>query len=358
MAVYFAPMNRQLYTIGVHLLCCATFLALPYIFAPSGLSSVLRVFDSPHERSNFFAYLAMLGFFYVNYYYLIPRFYFYKRYTLYVCAVVLGLSLILLTLVYFDRGDLLGGGAPPRANWRPPAGGPHPPFGEKPPFGFELSHALFLFLVGVFVSLAWRINEQLRQIERQKLSAELSYLKAQINPHFLFNTLNSIYSMAITRSERTPEAIVKLSALMRYVMREADQTLVPLAKELEYIGNYVALQQMRLGDTVQVEFTTDVQPNQAQIAPLILISFVENAFKYGVNPQEKSVIVLTVSFREGSLHWHTFNKKVRLFQENGESSGIGLANTQARLDLHYAGRYQLRIDDHETTFSVDLTIQL
>jgi hypothetical protein len=351
-------MKSPKYPLLIHLLCCVAFLALPYIFAPSGFASVLRVFDSPHERTNFLAYFMMLGFFYAHYYYLIPRYYFGERYITYVISISLSLAVILLTLTYLDRADLFSGsgiGDPP-----PPVSTPSPLAypAHKPPFGFELSHALFLFLVGLFVSLALRINSRLRQIEQEKLNAELSYLKAQINPHFLFNTLNSIYSMAILRSERTAEAIVKLSALMRYVMREADQTLVPLAQEIEYISHYVALQQMRLGDTVQVEFSVSGQASPERIAPLLLISFIENAFKYGVNPQEKSVIILTVGIQGSRLHLHTFNKKVRVFHDQEASSGIGIDNTKARLNLHYPQRYALRIQDTVSHFSVDLTLQL
>lgn len=277
------------------------FLALPYIFAPGGFSQLLEITYNPHERTNFLSYLLMLGFFYLNYYLLIPKLYFAKKYLGYALSTVFSFGIIVFMLISVDRrGEVRGLSFPAepqphvfREERRPPEFAqsqphpfPSPPMQKKPPFGFELSHALFLFLVGIFVSLSLRINDRLKQTEREKLNTELSFLKAQINPHFLFNILNTIYSLAIEQSNKTADAVVKLSSLMRYVMREADTEFVPLMKELNYIENYVALQQLRLDDTAEIDFKIKGRPNGQQIAPLILISFIENAFKYGVNPQE------------------------------------------------------------------------
>jgi LytS/YehU family sensor histidine kinase len=235
---------------------------------------------------------------------------------------------------------------------------PPPPMQGKPPFGFELSHALFLFLVGIFVSLSLRINDRLKQTEREKLNTELSFLKAQINPHFLFNILNTIYSLAIEQSNKTADAVVKLSSLMRYVIREADTKFVPLVKEFGYIENYIALQQLRLDDTAEIDFKIQGHPNGQQIAPLILISFIENAFKYGVNPQEKSLIQVHLSIVENHLHLRTFNKKVRVFHDEDTSSGIGIENTKTRLELLYPNKHLLILNETAQDFTVELTLYL
>ena len=306
-------MNRTYWTIAIHLLCGVSCLALPSIFAATWFCLLAEIWHNPHERTNLLAYLFMLGFFYLNYYVLIPRFYFAKKYVFYAGSTIVCFGVVVLMLVSVDRQDLIphhtapaepspselktAHPLPPKFDVQalhmpPPAQRANQ---EKPPFGFELSHALFLFLVGVFVSLSLRINDRLRETERQKLNTELSFLKAQINPHFLFNTLNTIYSLAIEQSSKTADAVVKLSSLMRYVMREADTHWVPLAKEFSYVENYVALQQLRLDDTVTVDFSITGKPNGQQIAPLILISFIENAFKYGVNPQEKSILQIQIS---------------------------------------------------------------
>lgn len=370
----YPTMKSPAWQLTVHILCGLAFLALPYIFAPEGFSTILRVPSNPHELTNFVAYLLMLGVFYFNYYYLIPKLYFTQKYVNYGLSIGACFGIIFLLLIFIDRtkvGSNLYQGPPPTHHHEPPPRpkpnqarppAPPPPFEglstNKPPVGFELSHALFLFLVGVFVSLALRINHRLRQTEREKLNTELSFLKAQINPHFLFNTLNSIYSLAIEQSPHTADAVVRLSSLMRYVMREADTEWVALEKELTYISNYVALQKLRLDDTVEIDFVLNGKPNGYKIAPLILISFIENAFKYGVNPQEKSLIRVLISIEEGVLRLHTFNKKVRVFQDEETSSGIGIENTKTRLQLLYPDRYKLTIDDSSVSFTVDLTLNL
>ncbi|WP_234734936.1 sensor histidine kinase [Tellurirhabdus bombi] len=370
-------MTSKLSQVGIHVFFCLAFLALPYIFAPKGFSLLSELTTNLHERTNLLAYLLMLAFFYVNYYILIPRLYFSGRYVIFAGSLLGCFVVIIGLLLTVDRQDVFQQ-SPPLTPYELPDRRPSPldhPGSEpipdsfsdgsapgrrqpKPPFGFELSHALFLFLVGVFVSLSLRINNRLRKAEQEKLATELSYLKAQINPHFLFNTLNSIYSLAIEQSDRTAEAIVKLSALMRYVIRDAHSDLVPVTKELEYISHYISLQKIRLDDTAQIFFTTEGLPNGKQIAPLILISFIENAFKYGVNPEEDSVIEVAISLNEKELHLYVFNKKVRVVHNEGSTSGIGIENTKARLQLLYPNQHQLTIQDTDFTFTVDLTLRL
>lgn len=364
-------MKSRLWPIAIHILFGAAFLALPYIFAPSGFNQLLAITHNPHERTNLLSYILMLGFFYLNYYLLIPKLYFAQKYLWYALSTLFSFGIVVLMLITVDRQDVFPGspsGAPPQMSkeeQRPPElvqgqppNLPSPQYRkEKPPFGFELSHALFLFLVGIFVSLSLRINDRLKQTEREKLNTELSFLKAQINPHFLFNILNTIYSLAIEQSNKTADAVVKLSSLMRYVMREADTEFVPLVKEFNYIENYIALQQLRLDDTAEIDFKIEGHPNGQQIAPLILISFIENVFKYGVNPQEKSRIQVHLSIAENHLHLRTFNRKVRVFHDE-DASRIGLENTQTRLKLLYPNKHLLILNETAQEFTVELTLHL
>lgn len=355
-------MKSPFWRIGIHLLLGVSFLVLPYIFAPNGLGQIAQVAHNPHERTNLFAYILMLGFFYLNYYVLIPKLYFTKKYIYYALSICVSFGIIVGMLLSIDRQDILETTThlevppPPSPHFPPPP--PPKSYQQKPPLGFELSHALFLFLVGIFVSLSLQINERLRQTERENLNTKLSFLKAQINPHFLFNTLNTIYSLAIEQSPRTADVVVKLAALMRYVMREADTEKVPLAKELEYIDNYVALQQLRLDETAAIDFKIEGHPNGLQIAPLILISFIENTFKYGINPQEKSIVKIHLSIEKSILHLHTFNKKVRRFHDEETSSGIGLENARTRLGLLYPNKNLLFVNETDEDFRVELTLEL
>ena len=351
-------MKRTIPPLLIHILISLAFLALPYIFAPRGFSGLTQLASNPHELTNFLSYLFMLVFFYVNYYFLIPKLYLERKYILYVTSVIGCFLIIMTVVVLLDRDDLVAFSAPAPLHQPVPPGPIPGGLHQKPPFGFELSHALFLFLVGIFVSLFLQINNRWRLTEQEKLATELSYLKAQINPHFLFNTLNSIYSLAIEKSDRTADAVVKLSSLMRYVIRDAGSHQVPLAKEVEYISDYIALQKLRLDDTVHIEYACSGLFNGKQIAPLILISFIENAFKYGVNPEEKSIIHITISLKENNLRLYVFNKKVRIYHNDESSGGIGIDNTKARLKLVYPDKHELSINDNPTGFSVELTLNL
>jgi len=366
------PRTRQLLT---HLLSSLAFLALPYVFTPQGIIgklALLRV--SPHEQTNLIGYLLMLAFMYLNYYVLIPRFYFLHRYGGYAGALIAGFLLIGSVMAIRDRHELLDRQAyatppPDRSGQpmpppRPPTGTapryPIPPSGfrEKPFYGFELSQALFLFLVGVFVTLSLRVSERWRQTEQERVATELSFLKAQINPHFLFNTLNSIYALAIEQSPHTADAVVKLSSFMRYVTRDTGEDWVPLQRELDYIGQYIDLQRLRLADTATVSYVVTGPTAGLPIAPLLLISFIENAFKYGVNPAVDSPIEIDATVQHDRLRLHVHNRKVRQAMSAGESGGLGLSNTRTRLNMLYPGRHTLAINDQPDTFTVDLTIQL
>ncbi|UHG90986.1 sensor histidine kinase [Spirosoma oryzicola] len=367
-------MNRKVLLVATHTFGCLTFLALPYIFAEDGFSKLSELAYNPHEQRNLFSYLLTIAFFYLNYYVLIPQYFFARNYILYVFCLLSCFIIIEQTLVRINRrtstplaiapppppgstGSGPGFGPPDRPPLPPPGSFPKPQ-SQQPGLPPEISQTFLLFSIGLLLSLAIRVNNRWRETEREKLNTELSYLKAQINPHFLFNTLNSIYSLAIEQSDRTAEAITRLSALMRYVIQDTAVKQVPLSKEFDYISHYVALQQLRLDDTVRVDFSINGKANGQQISPLILISFIENAFKYGVNPSEDSSIRIKLSIQGNELHCHVFNKKVRVAQEAVTTSGIGLTNTKARLALVYPNQHRLLITDQPSDFTVDLYLTL
>jgi sensor histidine kinase YesM len=221
---------------------------------------------------------------------------------------------------------------------------------------FELSNDIFPFLLVIFFSLILKINERWRYAENEKTRVQLSFLQAQINPHFLFNTLNSIYSLAIQKSDYTSTAIVKLDGMMRYVLYETKHDFISLQKELDYLSDYIELQKIRLNDTIMIDFKIEGSAEGKQIAPLILVPFVENAFKHGVNPEENATIMIHISIKENNLELSVKNKKVTNNSLTNTEAGLGIENTETRLQLLYPGRYQLSIQDLNDEFFVYLVL--
>jgi LytS/YehU family sensor histidine kinase len=272
--------------------------------------------------------------------------YFRKKYILFFLSL-----LACFLLISFLPGELF----PFEKTGPPPM---HKPHNEGSKLFFIFGHNLVFFLGMVFFSLMLQINNRWRKAEKEKLKAELSYFKAQINPHFLFNSLNTIYSLAIQKADNTPEAVVKLSGMMRYVISDASHDFVPLENEISYITDYIELQKIRFGDTVTIDYQPCDPGPVKYIAPLILIPFIENAFKFGVNPEADSLIVIMINITGPELHLHVFNIKVSIRQESETVGGLGISNARQRLALLYPDNHRLLIDDAEDKFTVDLYITL
>lgn len=336
-------MNSRVKELLIHVTGWAIFLVLPLLFAPGPPLSLDRLFSSPFMHRELVAYVLLIIFFYVNTLIFIPKFYFGKKY--FIFFLLTFIAFLVTTLVPFLLIQVSPGPA-------------SPPTHEENSILFEFGHNFFRFAVVTFISLALTISNRWKKAEQEKLNAELSYLKAQINPHFLFNTLNSIYSLAIQKSDKTAPAVVKLSAMMRYVVSEAHRDFVPLEKELNYIRSYIDLQQVRFGEAIQILFSIKGLMNGKQIAPLILIPFVENAFKHGVNAEEISSIKIDIRVEGNELHFEVFNNKVFIHKNDENKSGLGIENTRGRLQLLYPGRHTLRITDTKNDFLVLLTLHL
>lgn len=206
----------------------------------------------------------------------------------------------------------------------------------------------------------WQHDLAIRQsLEKQKISSELSLLKAQINPHFFFNTLHSIYALTHINVETSREALYTLSRMMRYVLYETQPGTTQLSKELEFLQDYIHLMQLRLTDKVQVQFQKPASFQDVPLAPMLFLPFVENAFKHGVSALHASNIYIGIHQQEGLLHMEVRNTLLpekRVVLE--ESSGIGLANTRRRLELLYPGRFVLNITEKtaENEYLVTLTL--
>jgi len=293
--------------------------------------------------------LINIGLFYLNFLVFIPNFFNKKRYGLY--AIVIVGAIIFFGLGKYGIGLMFR------------------PYvlvhmkGEPIGFWSYFLSTVFTSLVFVFLStvlkftIDWFLNERIqRDLENQRLSAELSFLKSQINPHFLFNSLNSIYSLAYQRSETTPEAILKLSEIMRYMLYECNDNKVSLTKELQYLQNYIDLQKIRFGKKAYIDFKVNGQVADQQIVPLLLIAFIENAFKHGVVSDPLSPVHLLIHVNEDHLQFFIQNKKHN--NNRDTMGGIGLNNVKRRLDLLYPGKYSLNIVDEEQTYTCELSLVL
>jgi LytS/YehU family sensor histidine kinase len=218
--------------------------------------------------------------------------------------------------------------------------------------------SLFNFILVLSLGYLLKINQRLAHIQSEKLKTEVSYLKAQINPHFLFNTLNSVYALTLEKSDSAPEAVLKLSYMMRYVVTESSRDYVSLEKEIEYIKNYISLQQLRMDENASFSFIITGSPLGKNISPLLLIPFIENAFKYGINPEEKSVITINIDITSHEIVLNVENNKVRMELSPEDKSEQGIENTRQRLEYLYPGKHKLLIFDNPHTFAVNLSITL
>lgn len=377
-------MKKLTVQIAIHLAAWLCFLLLPLLFFSRPREIDLSFFKDHYLSTYFFINNGFfIAFYYLNTYLFLPKLLDQKKFLSYT-ALILAL-LVFCTFLPRIYHSLSGGnspnvqvvvnnsnssaqpgnsnphpggvaGTPPGSNQGPGGNGlpPGPRSGEpkrvRPlvnPFNLAIFLLVFVFSTGIRVINQWLLSEaRAKEIANEKLKAELSFLKAQINPHFLFNTLNNIYALASARSEHTAAAVMKLSSIMRYVLTEARNDLVPLEKEIQFTSHYIELQKMRLTDKTIIEFSVRGEPLGRQIAPLLLLPFVENAFKYGISTREYSPINILLEIKDNSLYFSICNhKQLNTMLRATDNTGIGISNTKRRLDLFYGDRYSLDIRD-------------
>jgi two-component system, LytTR family, sensor kinase len=223
-----------------------------------------------------------------------------------------------------------------------------------------VTYFFFALIGGLFrVFIDWIEQSKLKDnIEKQSLKSELTLLKYQINPHFLFNTLNNIDSLIQEDSQNASLALNKLSELMRYMIHDSEHDKVPLSKEIEYIRNYISLQKLRIKNEQNIEFEVSGEINNMSIAPMIFISFVENSFKHSSLKSKKNKISIKILISNNLVDFYCSNTLAERTIEKDEASGIGLDLIKKRLELIYPNEYQLDIDKSDNNFSVSLKIKL
>jgi LytS/YehU family sensor histidine kinase len=244
----------------------------------------------------------------------------------------------------------------------PPARAPiNGPPGEARQLRIDIVSLILFFMAMagsamLVLSKQWRITEKNRSlVEIQKIKAELAFLKTQVSPHFLFNTLNNIYALAITKNESTASGILRLSNIMRYVTDEAKEDFVPVEKEIACINDYIALQKLRLGKKVTLDYTVTGEFSNIKVAPLILMAFIENTFKHGVSNHMPVRISIAIHINEAVIKLRTQNIIIPKDEEN-KRNGIGLLNARQRLELLYPGSHKLTISSNNGMFTVDLAL--
>lgn len=200
-----------------------------------------------------------------------------------------------------------------------------------------------------------------KELEKQTMQSELRFLKSQINPHFLFNTLNNLYALTLKKSEKAPEIVLKLSEMMRYMLYECNEKYVPLSKEVAYMQNYIELEKLRQGKGADMSFEIHGEIRDQKITPLLLIPFIENSFKHGVkNTLQDGFVHITMIVEEQFLQFEVINSKPALAPKNehNKSGGIGLVNVQRRLNLIYPDKYELQVNNTPNTYQIILTLTM
>ena len=227
---------------------------------------------------------------------------------------------------------------------------------------FFTAYIIITSLLKLSKSWFWvsELEKELLEKEKQKTEVELKALKAQINPHFFFNTLNNIYSMALDKNEKLPDSILQLSDLMRYFLYESKDNFIPLEKELAVVNNYIALQKIRSGALLDLEMKSSGEINGQQIAPLLLITFLENAFKHGAKGNtEKAFIRIRTAIEKNRFIFSIENTKgITDKIKAGDQGGLGLENIQRQLELLYPKKHVLTINNRKDSFVVQLQLDL
>lgn len=343
-------MSQQWYTkkwatISLHVLCWALFFSFPFLLRP------VMDHETRHATtiSNRFYYVFIINnlfrvaLFYANAYIFIPRLIYKRKSLQYAIALILSLLILAVcdrlffTLFVPDVKYVV---------WN----------------FFVFNLPVFVFIV--ITSAAFRLirdrveeNQRNKEREAENLKSELSFLRSQISPHFMFNVINNIVALARKKSDLVEPSLIKLSSLMRYFLYESNAEKVPLDKEVEYLESYISLQQQRFGKNVSIHLEASNIDGNYEIEPMLLIPFVENAFKHGALYKGSTIIKLNA--KEGQLHFSLSNPYDEMSNEiKDETSGIGLVNVQRRLNLLYNKRHSLSIEKNDGQFLVSLELKL
>jgi two-component system LytT family sensor kinase len=346
------PVNIK--RIGVHVLFWALYV-LYYLFQ--------RIWD---ENAQFKYYNALhllttipmtMVLVYINLYFLMPRYFYTRKYftyaiTLFLVMLAWGLYLRYVSYKIWLPWDYTH-------NYEDYAMSPKSFFVPLRIIRntLEFYPVVALTMLIKIMSNMYRNEKRMREIEAAQFSTELNYLKAQLHPHFFFNTLNSLYSLTLQRSDAAPDMVLRLSNLMHYVLYEANARQVPLQQDLDHLKHYINIEKTRFADRLDLSFHYSGPIAGKQIAPLLLLPFVENAFKHGLTHEtQQAWITIDIKVQDHQLFFKAENSFKR--PAAAQRTGVGLINVKRRLELAYPERHTLVIREQEGIFSADLKIML
>lgn len=353
----FTKSKSGLITVVIHVLIWAVF---GLIFYTQPLSWNITVPFQVWVKNGLIFCLLVLAY-YLNSVILVPKFLLKNKTGFYFLSVVIIAVIIIELNIYAD--DWLNLHQLMEAAMQHKHGPPRPH--NRHDWDFYMI-AIIALVLGVSTSVTaiqkWQLDKQKHQeMEQDKISSELSFLKAQINPHFFFNTLNNIYALTAINVDTSRKAIHQLSKIMRYVLYDTQNATTQLSQEIAFIKDYISLMQLRLTEVVKISFSSPASLKDVAIAPMIFLPFVENAFKHGVSATRQSNIDINIIQQNSSVELTVVNTIIKEQSNNLEAgSGIGLNNTRRRLDLLYPGKCSLVIneDTAANVYSVHLTLHL
>jgi two-component system LytT family sensor kinase len=324
----------------LHLVFWAMLILPPFLFRYNGPN---------YNFSEYFLYRLLINngilaiLFYLNAYYFFPIIFKKKGVIIYLISLIFCIVLAFFLAKYVDQ-DLF----PVKRKW------------NRSPISNILSYIFILVVSTSYRIIIDYIKDQklLKEKETENLKTELSFLKSQVSPHFMFNVLNNLVSLARKKSDKMEPALIQLSNLLRYMLYEGNQGKINLLQELKYLNGYIDLQKLRFGDDAEIIFDYQGDLNEFDLEPMLLIPFVENAFKHGMGSQNKPIIKITMGVENKTLTFVVENEIIQTGESKDNSSGIGLANVKRRLELLYKQNYSLNISEANNFFRVQLKIKM
>ncbi len=329
-------MNRQRFNKILHIAIWVLVLAVPTIVfwnQPPGRLSLSFFFLSS---------LYHIAFFYFNAYFLYPRLLTKKRWPLYILSIA-----AILVFSYHVKVFLLELNPGFRLTWE-----------EKRIVIFSIAPFLFASILFRLISDRLRFERLEKEARTEQLATELKFLRSQVSPHFLFNMLTNMVSLARQRSDLLEPSLIRLSELLRYMLYDSDKDRISINSEIETLQGYIALQQLRFGEDTELKIQIDNSSPGCFIEPMLLIPFIENAFKHGIGLLDKPYIHIQLAVRENKLDFSVINNYNSTNHSKDKASGIGLVNVQNRLQLLYPGKHWLEIKDQKGIFFVHLKLDL